>query len=117
MISAMAQVAAEAAQSPSLGRILIDGTIIVTMLKIVEAVIAKWQRRPGGSREKLPKPGETDICKKHLEMIEGVQETVKNHGEKLAGLNEFKGNTADSLKRIEGKVDDLKDIIIGRERL
>jgi hypothetical protein len=120
MIYEVGQVAAEAAKNPGIfatgGRILIDGTIIVGMLKIAEALIAKWQRRPGGSKEKLPRPGETDICKKHLELIEGVQETVKLHGEKLAGLGEFRGNTQDSLKRIETKVDDLKDLIIGRER-
>lgn len=120
MIYEAGQVAAEAAKNPGIlasgGRILIDGTIIVAMLKLVEAGIAKWQRRPGGSRERLPRPGESDACKKHLELIEDVQETVKAHGEKLAGLGEFRGNTQESLKRIETKVDDLKDLIIGRER-
>jgi len=120
MIYEAGQVAAEAAKNPGIfatgGRILIDGTIIVAMLKLVEALIAKWQRRPGGSKEKLPKPGESDTCKKHLEQIEDLQETVKGQGEKLAALVEFRGNTQESLKRIETKVDDLKDLIIGRER-
>lgn len=120
MILEVGQAAAEAANNPGFlatgGRVLLDGTIVVAILKIVEALIARWQRRPGGSKEKLPKPGEGDTCKKHLEQIEGLQETVKGHGEKLAGLGEFRGNTQDSLKRIETKVDDLKDLIIGRER-
>ncbi len=120
MISAMAQAAAEAAKNPGIftgaGRVLVDGTIIVALLKLAEALIGKWQRRQGGSKAPQPKPGETETCKDHMAQIKELRGVVQSHGEQLSGLKEFKGNTAESLKRIEAKVDDLKDVIIGRER-
>lgn len=119
-LPAMAQVAAEAAKNPTLiqgaGRILIDGTIIVAMLKLAEAAISKWQRRPGGSKAIPPKPGEGKICEEHLAEIKSIRSTLEEHGRDLAGYKEFKANTAEALHRIESKVDDLKDLIIGRER-
>lgn len=118
------QAAAEAASSPTIfsgaGRVLLDGTIIVAILKIAEALIARYRGGRAKARARLdkleivqpaPKPGESDICKKHLSMIEDVQDQVQEQGRKLAGLDEFRGNTNEWLKRIETKIDDVK---IGR---
>lgn len=123
------QAAVEAAKNPTIftgaGRVLVDGTIIVAILKIAEAVISRYRGRQARAKARLeklelvtpaPKPGESDTCKKHLEMIEGVQTQVQEQGRKLAGLDEFRGNTNLWLERIDTKIDDLRNLIIGREK-
>ncbi len=129
MIAEISQAVAETAKNPGIlsgaGRQLIDGTIIVALLKLFEALISRYKGRQARAKARLeklelvtpaPKPGESDICKDHLDQIKDLRGKVERQGREIAGLAEFRGNTNESLKRIETKVDDLKDLIIGRER-
>lgn len=129
MIAELGQAVAETAKNPTIftgaGRVLLDGTIIVTLLKIAEAMIGRYKGRQARAKARLeklelvtpaPKPGESDTCKDHLSQIKELRGKIDGQGREIAGLVEFKTNAGESLKRIETKVDDLKDLIIGRER-
>ena len=125
MISALGQAAAEAARSGSMvwWKYLVDGGILIAALKTFEAIASAIKRRRssrgpsnGSSRPSPPKPGEADVCKEHLGQIKEIRTKVDENAKALSAYMEFRGNTAQRLERIEEKVDDLKDIIIGRER-
>lgn len=125
MTSLMAQAAAEAAKAPGIfsGQFVVNTAMVIAALKVVEAGFNAWKRkraRTEAQRLELvsppPKPGESETCKDHLEQIKELKGKVEDQGHKLAGLAEFKANTAAGMVRIERKIDDLKDLIIGKER-
>jgi len=57
------------------------------------AAMGSWLAIIYGRKKNGGKPGTSDTCRKH--------------GEDIASLKEFKGNTESSLERIEGKLDRL----------
>ena len=73
------------------GTFLVDGAILIAAFKAVEAGIKALAKVLGKGGNWKSKPGEASTC--------------RAHGEEIAKLTEFKDNTCDSLKRIEGKVD------------
>lgn len=85
----IAQAAADVAKSSSYvtGQFVIDGVLLIAELKVVELFIGKVRNRGG----KELKPGESETC--------------REHGEVIASLVEFRGSAGKSLERIEGKVD------------
>jgi hypothetical protein len=92
----VAQAAVEAAKTgggffAGTGTFVLDGAILIAILKIVEAGINKIRHR--GNGKKMPCPGEAQTC--------------RDHGESIAALMEFKESADGSLKRIEGKVDQI----------
>ena len=115
-ILSLFQGAVEVAKAPSFlsgtGRVIVDGTVVVTLLKIAEALISRWKTRKARAQSMTllqpdPKPGESETCKDHLEQIKDLHEKVAGHGEKIEKLLEFRDRAVTSLERIEGKVDRL----------
>lgn len=74
------------------GTFVVDGAILLAVLKAVEFGIGKIKPRNGNGK-RMPQPGAGETC--------------RVHGNDISALNEFKTNAGESLKRIEGKVDRL----------
>lgn len=94
MIAAAVAQAAEAVKTgggflSGTGTFVIDGALLITVLKVVEAIIGKIKNR--GNGKKPPCPGEAETC--------------RQHGESIASLSAFRETTDASLIRIESKVD------------
>ena len=74
------------------GTFVVDGAILLAVLKAVEFGISKIKPRNGNGKH-VPQAGESKTCRVHESDI--------------STLKEFKTNAVESLSRIEGKVDRL----------
>lgn len=98
MIAETAQAATDVVRSTGslTGQFVLDGAILIAILKVVETGINKFKSaRAANSGRRVPLPGETDTCREHGEAIAAI------HAEQKA----FKESTTGALVRIETKVD------------
>jgi hypothetical protein len=72
---------------------VIASIVTLAIIKGSDLILGRMRGKPKNGNGHGLKPGETQVC--------------RDHGEKLAILNEFKDNAGESLIRIEGKVDRL----------
>lgn len=78
------------------GQFVIDGALLIAGLKTVEVIIGKVKKRNGMGL----KPGQGETC--------------REHGEAIAGLNQFKETATESLGKIDRKLDRLIEKFIGK---
>ena len=87
MLAEAGQLASQAASSGAYitGTFVIDGAILLAVLKAVEFGISKIKPRNGGGKY-VPRPGESEVCRLRGERItkaetkvEGIEGTLKRY--------------------------------------
>mgnify|MGYP001191664752 CR=1 FL=1 len=99
MISALTQVATEAAKSSSTitGQFVLDGALLIAGLKTVEAVISKVRARGGNGKEK---PGTGTECLKHRDDLIALK---TEHANTKEDITEMKSDVKELLRRVPQK--------------